>query len=791
MAPVLDGLRVLDLSSGLAGSVTTMLMADYGAEVIKVEPPGGDRLRDYPGFVVWNRGKKSVVLDLARPDDAAAFHQLASTADVLVESFRPGTTERLGIGYDQLHLENPRLVYCSITGYGRHSVASSRPAYDGLVQARSGIQNEQAGHRPGPVYLYVPLPSYGAMFLASCAIHAALHAREVTGTGQWVETSLMQGAISFTSMLWFRAEHESPEVFAGGHGPFAFKHLPATPSFECADGKWMKTMGGHEMALAALGDDPASLHPERATRSVEDRAAYFADIRAIYRRRPRDFWVELFESNRISIFRAQSVEEGFEDEQVNHNGAVMEVEVPGVGVVKQFGHAWRLAANEPPPVGPPPGVGEHTAEVLGVPRAAATPPPKRIGQLRHPLEGIKVLDLGHPFAGSFGPMLLADLGADVLVVEPISHGAPLARGAVAAVPGLGLDNVWIGCQRGKRCLTLDMSTDEGKEALAKLIAGADVIHSNRGRGIARAFGFDYERAAAINPTIVYCHTTAYGETGPYAGWPGVDQLAECQCGLEWEQGAVPAGGEGPQWYRFGQCDHANAFQSAIAVLQALYHRDRTGQGQYVDTCILNSGMLYSSDAFVGPPGLAGRPHMTKDQTGLGALYRLYETQAGWLFVVASNDREWRALCRGLGADWLADDPRFATPAGRADHDHELAAVLEPLFKERTAAEWFDLLDRAGAPCEISEEGYGQGYGFFDDPDAAANGWVARYQHHSMGLIEQFGSLFSLSETPATISGPPPVRGEHSRQVLLELGYGDDDIEAFARQGITSWPGATA
>ena len=177
MAPVLDGLRVVDLSWGLAGPVTTMLMADYGAEVIKVEPSGGDRFRDYPGNLVWNRGKKSVVLDLTRPADVASFRDLASTADVLVESFRPGTTDRLGIGYEELHAENPRLVYCSITGYGRHSAASSRPAYDGLVQARSGIQNEQAGHRSGPVYLYVPLPSYGAMFLASCAIHAALHAR--------------------------------------------------------------------------------------------------------------------------------------------------------------------------------------------------------------------------------------------------------------------------------------------------------------------------------------------------------------------------------------------------------------------------------------------------------------------------------------------------------------------------------------------------------------------------------------------------------------------------------------
>jgi crotonobetainyl-CoA:carnitine CoA-transferase CaiB-like acyl-CoA transferase len=765
-----------------------MLMSDHGAEVIKVEPPGGDPFRRYPGYLVWNRGKKSVVLDLKDDKDAASFHELTATADILVETFRPGTTTRLGIGYEDLRAANPRLIYCSITGYGRHSVSSDRPAYDGLVQARSGMQNEQAGHRSGPVYLYVPLPSYGAMFLASSAIHAALHAREATGKGQWVETSLMQGMVSFMSMLWFRAEHPSPEVFAGGHGPFEFKHLPGTPSYECADGKWFKAMN-HDIALKALGEDPASLRPERATRSVEDRAAYFADVRATYKREPREFWLKYFWDNRLMAFPTQSVEEGFADPQINHNHAVIDVDVPGIGRVKQFGFAWNLERNEHAIQGPPPQVGEHTDAVLATvadysPAPASTPGTR---PLRHALESIRVLDLGHPFAGCFAPMILADLGANVLLVEPITGGSPLVRGAGVAPSGLGLDNVWLGCQRGKRCLTLDSSTPEGKEILAKLITTADVIHSNRGRGVTRRLGFDYETAKAINPAIIYCHTTAYGETGPQSGWAGIDQLAEGSCGLEWEQGAVPAGGAGPQWYRFGQCDHGNAYQSTIAVLQALYHRDKTGEGQYVDTCILSSGMLYASDAFIAPPEVKTRPHMNEDQTGLGPLYRLYETKEGWIFVVAFKESEWQGLCRGLGNDSLLDDPRFATQDDREGNGEHLTAILEPLFKQRTAREWFGILDAAGAPCEIAEESYGQGFGFFDNPDAVANQWVAHYRHHSLGMIEQPGSLFSLSDTPGAIWGPPPVRGEHSFEVLRGLGYADSEILNLRDQGITSWP----
>ena len=509
------------------------------------------------------------------------------------------------------------------------------------------------------------------MFLASSAILAALHAREDTGTGQWVETSLMQGVVSFMSMLWFRAERESSEVFAGGHGPFRFKDLPGTPSFECADGKWFKFMSQHELALTALGEDPASLRPERATRSVADRAAYYADLRVIYKRKPRDFWLDTFLPQRLRAFKTQSTEEGFQDPQVNHNGAVTEMGIPGIGPVKQFGFAWRLERNTSEIQGPPPAVGEHTQEVLATLPATTTqatsPATPAISGAsgrpsRHALEGIRVLDLGHPFAGSWGPMILADLGADVLIVEPlgVTRGNPLP--APTTLP-LGLDNVWIGCQRGKRCITLDLGTPEGQEVLRKLIAGADIIHTNRGRGLCKSLGFNYETAKTINSQIIYCHTTAYGETGPNAGWGGSDQLAEGHCGLEWEQGAVPAGAPGPQWYRFGMCDHGNAYQSIVAVLQALYHRDRTGEGQYVHTCILNSGMLYASDAFIAPPGVKTRPQMNKDQTGLGPLYRLYQTSHGWLFIVAVRGAEWQALCRGLGQESLADDPALCDGPG--------------------------------------------------------------------------------------------------------------------------------
>ncbi|MGH8457999.1 MAG: CoA transferase, partial [Nevskiales bacterium] len=218
MAGVYDKLKVLDLTWGIAGPMATMLLGDNGADVTKIEPPGGDPFRNQLGYKVWQRGKKSAILDLKNAEDKKVFLALARTADILVESYSPGTTDKLGIDYKTLSTQNPRLIYCSITGYGRDNEMSSRPAYDALVQARTGLMFEQRGWaegalnhisglpdpypdldipqdwvqgapRPGPLFVASHWPSLGAFFNASLGIAAALRAREHSGKGQWVETS--------------------------------------------------------------------------------------------------------------------------------------------------------------------------------------------------------------------------------------------------------------------------------------------------------------------------------------------------------------------------------------------------------------------------------------------------------------------------------------------------------------------------------------------------------------------------------------------------------------------------
>ena len=223
-AAALDGIRILDLSQGIAGPLGVLLLAEHGADVIKVEPPGGDPCRAYEGYRCWNRSRRSVVLDLTSDEGRAQFRRLAAGADVVVESFRATVAGRLGLGYDDLRAVNDRIVVVSCPAYPPGHGRADRPAYDALVQASSGQMWAQPGWREGPIFLHMPVPSMGAAFLVSAGTLAALSARERTGRGQHVQTSLFQGALLYTTQLYQDVENPG----AGYHELMAKTYPPGS-----------------------------------------------------------------------------------------------------------------------------------------------------------------------------------------------------------------------------------------------------------------------------------------------------------------------------------------------------------------------------------------------------------------------------------------------------------------------------------------------------------------------------------------------------------------------------------
>lgn len=382
------------------------------------------------------------------------------------------------------------------------------------------------------------------------------------------------------------------------------------------------------------------------------------------------------------------------------------------------------------------------------------------------LEGIRVLDLGQYLAGPFGPMILADLGADVIKVEPVTGDAM----RMAPKP-------FFGCQRGKRSIAVDLKHTDGVAIAVELVATADVVHHNMTAGVADRLGVGVEACRAVNPEIVYCDTRAYGLDGPFAAFGGLDPLFQASGGLEHEAGAVTEG-NAPLYLRFGMCDAGNAMLSVVGVLAALLHRRRAGAGQALWTSLLDAGALFSGDALLAGPGAAApeRPRLDAGLHGLGPWYRLYDTAgAGWIQVAAVTPTQREAMRTVLEHDGDGDGD------GRV-----LSAAFADRFRTRTAAQWHDLLDDAGVPNEIPLDPQA-GDAMLFDADNVALGLVATYEHPVLGRMRQFGTLVGFSETPGHIAGPPPLVGEHTREILRELGRDDAAIDALREAGVVYEP----
>jgi crotonobetainyl-CoA:carnitine CoA-transferase CaiB-like acyl-CoA transferase len=392
-----------------------------------------------------------------------------------------------------------------------------------------------------------------------------------------------------------------------------------------------------------------------------------------------------------------------------------------------------------------------------------------------PLNGVRVIDFGQYLAGPFGPMLLADLGADVIKVEP-TRGDGMRR----------VVGPFLGCQRGKRDIAIDLKQPEGLRIALELVATADMVHHNMTLGTADRLGVGYQQCKAVRPDILYCNTFMYGPVGPLARLGGLDPLGQAASGLEWEQGPVAAGNP-PQWHRYGQSDVASAMPSVLALLLALFHRNRTGEGQSMWSSILHGSMLYTADSWLAADGTPSpRPVLDQEQLGLGPLYRLYETRDGWLQLAAVREEHWPALCRVLRREDLIADLRFATAAARAEHRAELTAVLAEAFLADHALTWRRALDAAGVPSEVSVDTCDGESVLFDD-DLVRLGLVAEYEHPLLGRMRQFGNLITFSDTPGKPERPVPMVGQHTREILADLGYGEAAIDGLRARGVVTWP----
>jgi crotonobetainyl-CoA:carnitine CoA-transferase CaiB-like acyl-CoA transferase len=360
--PALDGVRILDLAGGVAGPLGVLHLAEHGADVIKLEPPGGRTDRRSPASRAYNRSRRSVTLDLKQADGVGVFRQLCATADVVVEAFGSDVMARLGLDYESLREEFPGLVYCSIPAWPTGTRYQHRPGYEALVHARTGQQWENPSFRPGPVFLHSPVASLAAAFLVPIGIMAALVARDQTGKGQHVEVSLVQGVLSLTTQNWNWTER----------GQFMLgKRYPSTHQmsvYECADGEWIHaaTMAGVPQTRSEgeiLGVRDVSFGA-LYTMAPEARAEFDAERRTAFRAHDRDQLVEEYHAGGLGAEAIVAPHQRFAHPQLQATDSVVRVDDPEIGPTTQVGPTIFLESTPGRVSGPQPGAGEHTDEVL-------------------------------------------------------------------------------------------------------------------------------------------------------------------------------------------------------------------------------------------------------------------------------------------------------------------------------------------------------------------------------------------------------------------------------------------
>jgi crotonobetainyl-CoA:carnitine CoA-transferase CaiB-like acyl-CoA transferase len=391
-----------------------------------------------------------------------------------------------------------------------------------------------------------------------------------------------------------------------------------------------------------------------------------------------------------------------------------------------------------------------------------------------PLAGMRVIELAHIMAGPVCGLMLADMGAEVIKVEKMD-GDDTRRTVPPALEGESA--AYMMMNRGKRGISLDLKDPDGVAVLRRLLKGADALIENYRGGTMERLGIGYETLRQEFPELVYCSLSGFGRTGPYADRAGFDLVAQGMSGLMSVTGEGP--GRPPMKCGPPVTDITAGILAAMGVLAAYSHRLRTGQGQAVDTSLFEAGIThtYWQSAIAMATGVAPGPMGSAHP--LNAPYEAVETADGWITIGAANQTNWLRLLKAIGAEALAEDPRFALNRDRMANRVELAATLAPIFRAHSSAEWLARLEAGGVPAgpvlDVNA--------MHRDPQTLAREMVVEVEHPRVGRMKTLGLPVKFSDTPGRVHGPAPLLGEHSRAILREAGYSADEIDGLIARGV--------
>ncbi|HEX3567666.1 MAG TPA: CoA transferase [Acidimicrobiales bacterium] len=807
----LAGLRILDFSNSPAGAQASQTLSDFGAEVVQVEPPAGSRLRSMPSFPFIARGKKSIVLDLHDPEDVAVARDLALGADVLIETFRPGVMDRLGLGYDSLKSENDGLIYGSVTAFGTTGPYAGAKGYEALVMARIGALWASGGMvtRDGPAHVSVPFCSYGASQTLLVGTLAALHERESSGLGQRVETSLVKGVAAMGTWNWYLRVITSkyPEAFTPS-APISEEGVPLSPMMFmlligiAKDGRWLQfsqvQLHLYVAMLKAMGLDwmlEDDAWKGAAFAADPGKTGEFWDqlITAVQSKSLAE-WQEVFEKDH-DVW-AETMRRGSElldHPQMRHLGATVELHDDERGLVRQPGPIAQLSATPALLGGGPPRLDADGGGLRAAPWPARSGSNGAADRGSRALGDVMMLELGTFFAAPFGGTVFRELGARVIKVEPID-GEPMRN--LLPFPEVGAAKA----MQGKESIAVDLSSDEGRAIVHELARRADVVLQSFRAGVAERQGVDSETLRALNPDLVYLNAPGYGIDGPCGDRPAYAPTIGAGSGLvmrnigtsipectgltvaEIRANARRLAGAGTTEY--AQADGISALTVASALALGLLVRDRKGVAQTMLTTMLTSTAHALADDVVEHEGRVPTPVADADLHGYGARYRLYESSDGWIYLAAPAESEWPSLVEALVDDIdLASDERFEDETLRHENDSKLAEILTTVFRAKPGQQWEDRLLAHDVGCMVAHTEPPEAV-LQSEEFAVASDLLVEVDHPTFGTHMRLKPLveFSVSES---VAEPGCLLGQHTDRILAELGYDEAAIADLRKRGVVA------
>jgi crotonobetainyl-CoA:carnitine CoA-transferase CaiB-like acyl-CoA transferase len=752
MAGALEGIRVIDFGQYIAGPLAAVMLGDQGADVIHVDPPGGPRWR-HPADAFLNRGKRRITLDLKAAEGIATAQRLIDSADVVIENFRPGVMERLGLGVEAMTRRNPSLIYCTIPGFAAADCRAGMRVWEGMLDAATENCIPRAGEPPPdwdstrPTYTALPLASNFGGFLAATGIVMALIARQRSGKGQHVNVPLFDAMFTLIG-------HSGAYLNARGWRSPSGIHGRGAGCYRCGDGKYVQfdtssprhlTWFAREAGVTVEWD-PDLLDLERNADPATNERLH-ARLRELFLTRSAAAWEEIGNRAGAAIGWVRTAAEWIHTPHARELGAVVQLDDPEFGPTWMAGLPVRLTGSPGAPRAPRRLVDADHAEIVAEldrlppsPLLKATEP-----DLAHPLAGMKVIDLSLALAGPTCGRLLYEFGADVIKVQP---------------PHAGIGGY---LNRGKYSLLLDLRAAGARQVFWPLVEAADIVLENFAPGTADRMGVGYDEIRARRPDIVYTSISCYGQIGPWRGGRGWERQGQAVAGIMERTSAIPAI-LGP----YNLVDIGTGVLGTFATALGIYHRLRSGQGQHVQASLCQTATYHQTPYMLDYEYAVANEPRGYEALGSSHLNRFYRAQDRWFFVAARCEEASRLYAiEGLHVDGL--DP---LDAGKIE------AALEEGFARAPASVWVERLRTAGIAAHekvtVAE--------LMVDPSVRERRLSVTQHIEGVGDATMPGLSVHLSRTPLRLGDRCHRPGSDGPAILEELGLADK-LEALEKSWV--------